>query len=358
MRLVFSPYCLFFGLFFLGTVLTKASVRSDFEDTKYRDVHKTVPSEVAQIKTQEYIISPELSYLYTPPKSLQWAKQIPSGTAKFFKTSFSKKNLWITGGLIGASALMVVYDQQMLDGVQHFSRQINLSIENKQIAVVRWSVKLGKNSLYLPVYVPANLNTGMYFLGDGLPHFLTVLGFWGYGKIENNYRSLSTGSQLLESMVMSGLIIQVMKHISGRQSPFTSTTKGGVWHVFPNQIEYSKHVPNYDAFPSGHIATLVSTVTVIADNYPNNKYIKPVGYTLMGALMYAMVNNGVHWVADYPLGIAIGYACAKIVTSRGHVEINKKSNQPQTYFLKKIKPTLVTPNFFQNTTGLSAYWQF
>jgi hypothetical protein len=345
-----------FILLFSISLSLKASVRSDFEEAadSLKIANNSLPAK--EIKIQKVEITPEISYLYSPPKSFQWATAQPSGIANFFKTSFQKKNLWITGAVLGASAIMIVYDQEMLDGTQHFSRQIGISNENKQIAIIRWSVKIGSKSAYLPVYVPTNFNTSMYFLGDGLPHGLAVLGFWSYGKIKKDYRSLQTASQLLESMLMSGIIIQTMKHISGRESPFTSTAKGGVWRVFPNQLEYSKHVPHYDAFPSGHIATLISTITVIADNYPNNKYIKPVGYTLMGTLMFAMVNNGVHWVADYPLGIAIGYACAKIVTSKGHTVIDKELTPPTNSFLNKIKPNLVTPAFYKNTTGLSIYW--
>ena len=76
-------------------------------------------------------------------------------------------------------------------------------------------------------------------------------------------------------------------------------------------------------FPSGHLATAMATITILAGNYPDNKYIKPVGYSLMGLLGYAMLNNGVHWISDYPLAIAIGYTCGKIVSSRGHQVIPK-----------------------------------
>ena len=80
---------------------------------------------------------------------------------------------------------------------------------------------------------------------------------------------------------------------------------------------------NHDAFPSGHLATAMATITILAGNYPDNKYIKPVGYSLMGLLGFAMLNNGVHWMSDYPLAIAIGYSCGKIALSRGRQVIPK-----------------------------------
>jgi membrane-associated phospholipid phosphatase len=118
---------------------------------------------------------------------------------------------------------------------------------------------------------------------------------------------------------------QFVKRITGRQSPFramdpppgTTAVPGGSWHFLISPKNYQKSVSNHDAFPSGHLATAMATVTILAGNYPDNKYIKPVGYTLMGLLGYSMLNNGVHWLSDYPLAIAIGYTCGKIALARG-----------------------------------------
>ena len=65
----------------------------------------------------------------------------------------------------------------------------------------------------------------------------------------------------------------------------------------------------------------MATVTVIAENYPEYHFIRPVGYGLMGVLGYAMLNNGVHWASDYPLGIALGYGFAKIAVRNGRTRV-------------------------------------
>jgi len=87
--------------------------------------------------------------------------------------------------------------------------------------------------------------------------------------------------------------------------------------LLPDQIEYHKHVPKYDAFPSGHLATAMVMATVIAEKYPEKKFIQPIGYTLMTILSFEMVSNGVHWFSDYPLALAIGYSSGKITVFRG-----------------------------------------
>jgi hypothetical protein len=91
-----------------------------------------------------------------------------------------------------------------------------------------------------------------------------------------------------------------------------------VWRLLPDQADYLNHVSKYDAFPSGHLATAMMCVTVIAGNYPEHKYIKPLGYSLMTVVGFQMLNNGVHWASDYPLGLAIGYSFGKIIQARGH----------------------------------------
>jgi hypothetical protein len=102
-------------------------------------------------------------------------------------------------------------------------------------------------------------------------------------------------------------VVQVLKHVTGRESPNVRTSPTGIWKPFPSQINYHRHVPNHDAFPSGHICTSLATVIVIAENYPDAKWIRPVGYTLTALVGIGMANNGIHWYSDYPLGLFLGY---------------------------------------------------
>ncbi len=145
-------------------------------------------------------------------------------------------------------------------------------------------------------------------IGDGRPQFGLAAGFAVYGLAMGDKRSLRTGSQLVECILACGVVVQVLKHVTGRESPVVSTGPGGKWVILPNQIEYHKHVPHFDAFPSGHIATSIATVTVVAENYPEWTWVRPVGYTIVGMIGVAMANTGIHWYSDYPLGLALGYS--------------------------------------------------
>ena len=149
-------------------------------------------------------------------------------------------------------------------------------------------------------------------IGDGRTQFGLAIGFAAYGFIGNDARALRTGSQIVQAVLASGAVVQVLKHVTGRQSPQARTKPTGRWDFFPNQVEYHKHVAAYDAFPSGHLTTTLATVEVIAENYPETWWIRPAGYTIGGLLAVSMVNRGIHWYSDYPLAVLLGITFGKI----------------------------------------------
>lgn len=256
-------------------------------------------------------------YVYTNPKPFQFLQRIPGDFSIYFRETFQVKNLWKMGAIAGVTALMVAYDQPIVDEAQRFGRQWGIS--NKEGLDAYFSIA------GLPVRGPTDVGSAMYFIGDGWTHTLIAASFFGYGLAAKNTRALQTASQLAEGMITTGLIsVQFLKHITGRETPNRASAPGGVWRLFPNQIDYHKHVPNYDAYPSGHLATAMMTVTVIAENYPEHKYIRPLGYTLMTIVSYQMLNNGVHWISDYPLALSMGYAFGKIAVRRGRTEVEQE----------------------------------
>jgi membrane-associated phospholipid phosphatase len=160
----------------------------------------------------------------------------------------------------------------------------------------------------------ADVSDFFEYLGDGRPQFGLAGTFALYGLVSSDRRSLRTASQLVEGILACGIVVQALKHMTGRESPFVSTVPGGRWDLFPNQIDYHKHVPKFDAYPSGHVATALLTVTIVAENYPEWWWVKPIGYVLVGGIAVGMGNTGIHWYSDYPLGLALGYGFGMIVS--------------------------------------------
>jgi len=163
-------------------------------------------------------------------------------------------------------------------------------------------------------------------LGDGKSQFALAGAFAAYGLVQDDHRALRTGSQIVEAVLASGAVVQLLKHITGRESPFTRSSPTGIWRFFPNQIDYHKRVPAYDAFPSGHICTALATVIVIAENYPDAQWIRPVGYVISGLVGVGMVNRGIHWYSDYPLGLALGYAFGMIAAHPEGITVSESGN--------------------------------
>jgi membrane-associated phospholipid phosphatase len=187
------------------------------------------------------------------------------------------------------------------------------------------------------------------YMGDGVFQFSLAAAFGTYGVVFKNDKALRTASQTVEVILAAGGVVQLLKHITGRESPIVETQKGGRWDLFPNQKEYAKHVPHYDAFPSGHICTATSTLVVIMENYPDATWLKPVGYTVLGLISTSLVTTSIHWWSDVPLGIAIGYAFGKICAHPLDIALEKTADdKPKTSLQIMPSYSKLGPNLNMN----------
>ena len=150
-------------------------------------------------------------------------------------------------------------------------------------------------------------------LGNGRTHLGIAAAFAAAGLIADDSRALRTASQTAEGLLATGIVVQTLKHMTGRESPAAASQSGGVWRFFPNLRSYYKDQPKYYSFPSGHIATTMTTVTIIAENYPEQEWIRPVGYGIVGLVGVSLVGVRYHWYSDLPLGIAIGYVFGTVI---------------------------------------------
>jgi membrane-associated phospholipid phosphatase len=164
-------------------------------------------------------------------------------------------------------------------------------------------------------------------LGDGRLHLGIATAFAGYGWLGNDPKALRVASQTVEAFLATGITVQLLKRVTGRESPAAASRQTGRWKFFPHPQQYDKHPPSYYAFPSGHISTTMATLTVIAENYPQERWIKPVGYTLIGALGVGLVAKGMHWYSDLPVGIALGYVFGKIAANPSLPDFVKRGDE-------------------------------
>ena len=269
----------------------------------------------------DYTVAPGVTWHYERPGQLRWLLHIPRDVVQFPGTYFKRDNIPAFVAIALGSAALYAADEPILHGAQNLGRSMGLDATSTQKTLVYWPLYIGKSKVPFEFNVPSNLNSTFYFLGDGWTHLTIASSFLAYGVIKKDNRASQTASQLGEAILSTGLVVQALKRTTGRQSPFRSTQDRGRWFFLPTYNTYQSNVSNYDAFPTGHLATAMATVTVIAENYPEYHFIRPVGYGLMGLLGYSMLNNGVHWASDYPLGIAIGYGFAKIAVRNGRTRV-------------------------------------
>lgn len=325
---------LFFTLF-IGNSLFAETKKDTLIFKTRKDTFKLEKAQILNINNE--------THLYFRPKPFQFLKYVPSDLYTLTKTGFSKQNLPKLGIVLASSAILIAVDQPIIDAAQQFGRYINLAPQRRFKTVIEADF----GSFQVPVLdLPQNLNSAMYFLGEGWPSILLASSMWGYGLIANDYRARQTSSQLSEMFFTLAISVQFVKRITGRESPFRASKAGGDWHLFPSPAHYQTNVSKHDAFPSGHLATAMATVTILSGNYPEKKYIKPVGYSIMGLIAYSMLNNEVHWMGDYPLAIAIGYTCGKIALSRGKQIIPNLSD-------KTGSSSAIFPMYINGNLGLS-----
>lgn len=246
--------------------------------------------------------------------------EIPDTTWESIKTAFGKESVDDWALILASTAVLYHYDEDILNAVQKDGRE--LGIGNLD----------GTKPLFkvfgFPVRFPTDTGSALYFLGDGITHFTIASSFIGYGYFSDTNKAYNTGLQIVHGMTVSTLLSQLLKRAFGRQSPNKRTEPRGEWNPFPSPNSYMRNTEAYDAMPSGHVMTATLTFTIIRENYPEyDHYLLPLEITWLSLLGWQMVNNGVHWASDYPLGIAMGYVIGKASARLGKRNKLRKADE-------------------------------
>ncbi|MGC4042028.1 MAG: phosphatase PAP2 family protein [Flavobacterium sp.] len=262
--------------------------------------------------TQEYRINDQLSYVYQKPKFFEFITRLPHDFKLMGNSFVQKDNLAWFGAAIGGTLALIPIDQQIIDSSRDLGDKIGFESGHTYSGPIKM--------------FPTNINSAIFRLGNGFTALVVGGGLLVYGFSENDYRALHTSSEIIEGLIASGLLVQPLKRITGRECPFIAEENGntgGNWNFFPSFAAYQQRTPAYDAMPSGHLTTLMTTVMIISENYKEYRWIKPVGFTMMGLMGFEMLQSKVHWASDYPIAIFMGYIIGKnIVKSR----ITEKKN--------------------------------
>lgn len=280
-------------------------------------------------------INDHLEYGYKKPEIKDMFRFIPSDIIGLGKFAIQKENLKWDALALGSTLALMPYDQKILNDASSLGHRIG-----------GWDASSHYTRLAGIELLPTSISSGVYYLGNGNTTLLLSGMFYAIAKCnQNDYRALNTSNELVEVLLSVGVTTQIIKRVSGRQSPnpaIADGNDGGAWRPFPSFAAYQSFTPNYDAMPSGHMATFMATLTVIATNYPEIKWIKPVGYSLGSVLAFNMLSGKVHWASDYPIAILMGYVMGKNIANRRIVKKEKitgmevkKTNYKTSYTFNK-----------------------
>jgi PAP2 superfamily len=276
---------------------------------------QTVDSSAKEIPVNYFSVT---RVTYKKLRPFSFLTNIPADVAGFTKQSFKKENFSNLYLIATATTFLYIADQSITNTVHDKFEDNNIvSSENFSPFI---KVNIGGKPTNIGK-VPKNINTAFYDLGQGSSAMFMAAGFYLMGKIKKDNRALQTASELTEAFLALGLGTQVIKYATGRENPSDATVTRGRWRPFPSWKNFQNNKTKYDAFPSGHLATFVSAVTIIGENYPEKKWIRPVGYSIAGLCGLAMINNGVHWASDFPLGFALGYGFGKFISKKNRIQL-------------------------------------
>lgn len=154
---------------------------------------------------------------------------------------------------------------------------------------------------------------------------VTMLGDWGVdcgiaglfffaGLALKDRRARDTGLMAWETLLHTGFLVQVVKHVAGRQRP---SVENGVdyWHGPGDMFKRYQQgaFSRYDSFFSGHTVSAWGLATVIAENYRQHAWVAVACYGLAALAGLSRVSEDAHWLSDVFLGAVIGFAVGKMV---------------------------------------------
>jgi hypothetical protein len=174
--------------------------------------------------------------------------------------------------------------------------------------------------------------------GDGLFVVPIFGGSFLYGGITHDEGLKRAGLIGLESYLISGALVTVVKYSVHRPRP---KTLAGFQRVHEQNFFSRSNV----SFPSGHSASAFSTARVVSWYFRDYKAVPYLCYSMAGLVAWSRVNETQHWPSDVVAGSLIGYFVADKV-----IKLNdKRSGEGSSAALLP---------FYGQAPGLTALYRF
>ncbi len=143
-------------------------------------------------------------------------------------------------------------------------------------------------------------------LSDGLVASGIMGGAYICGSLLNNEKLKETANMGLESILITGGIVNCIKLIAGRARP--SVGKGAFSWIGPTLSHENM------SFPSGHTSIAFTLASVFESQY-KSPIIDFVAYGLASLVAWSRINDNTHWTSDVLVGAIIGISVGKAITN-------------------------------------------
>ena len=186
--------------------------------------NSTLYGQIKLDSTQTFLVSDNMSYTYKKTKFFDMLKYIPQDLVDSGKFIVKKENLVWTGAALGSTALIIPFDQSLIDESIKFGKNFNFHKGHSYSNIGPLRI------------IPNDINSAVYYIGNGGTTMLLSGIFYTIGAINKDYRALNTSSELVEVLLGMGVVTQSIKRITGRQSPgpaMRSGNPGGNWTLLP-----------------------------------------------------------------------------------------------------------------------------
>ncbi|HRY84471.1 MAG TPA: phosphatase PAP2 family protein [Candidatus Cloacimonadota bacterium] len=124
------------------------------------------------------------------------------------------------------------------------------------------------------------------------------------GYLGDSEKLFDTGMLGLKSVILARSVTGGLKLLSQRNRPFRE---------LGNQFwDEGKLSGDRDSFPSGHTTMVWAIAPVLAEQFSELKWVKPVLYSCATLTSLSRINDDKHWASDVFFGFVVGYVTAEL----------------------------------------------
>ncbi len=134
---------------------------------------------------------------------------------------------------------------------------------------------------------------------------------YGAGEAADNDGLRKTALLSVESLACAGFFVTATKFIVGRARPYTGESS----YSFQPLATKSSHW----SFPSGHAACAFAVATTVAEQ-TDSVAVDIAAYALAALVGLSRIHDNKHWASDVFVGSAVGYFCARKISSLNRPE--------------------------------------